>query len=110
MKKLILVVALLVIVSACKKKEQLETTTIRVNSIVCGTCAKNIQKAIYTVEGVKAVDVDVKKKVATISFLPAITNLETIEVTITDAGYDANDRKRDAAAYDQLDGCCKIDG
>lgn len=99
-----------IIFIGCNKKEQLETAIITVNSIVCGMCAKNIEKAVYTIEGVKEVGVDIEKKIAQVKFVPLQTNIETIETTIADAGYDANDRKRDAGAYEELAQCCKIDG
>ena len=92
---------------ACSR---LVTASVDVPTIVCGGCAKKIEKAVYALEGVKSVDVDVDRKVAVVKFVPAQTNLETIEITITDAGYDANNRKRDPAAYDELDACCKKDG
>ena len=94
----------------CQKKAQLETTTIKLNSMVCNTCAKTINKAIYAVEGVKDVDIDVSKKIVQVKFVPVQTNLETIEMAITEAGYDADDRKRNPDAYEKLDQCCKIDG
>ena len=94
----------------CSKKQALETTTIRLNSMVCNTCAKTITKAIYAVEGVKNVDVDVQKKIAEVKFVPEQTNLQTIEQAVTEAGYDANDKKRSQDAYEKLDKCCKIDG
>ncbi|HZY10616.1 MAG TPA: heavy-metal-associated domain-containing protein [Bacteroidota bacterium] len=105
-----LIFLLSIIFIGCHKNEQLETTTITVKSVVCGMCAKNIEKAVYAIEGVKGVDVDIEKKIAQIKFVPLQTNIETIETTIANAGYDANDRKRDAGAYEELAQCCKIDG
>ena len=89
-------------------KEQ--TVFIKVPTIVCKTCVKNIEKAAYRVEGVKYVDVDLDKKTVEVRFIPLQTNLETIEIAITEAGYDANNRKRNPDAYEKLDKCCKIDG
>ena len=91
------------------KKQEMETATIKASSMVCGTCAKTIQKAVYRVEGVKDVNVDVKTKIVEVKFVPAQTNLATIEMAITDIGYDANDKKRNPDAYEKLDACCKID-
>ena len=87
-----------------------ETVSIQLPSMVCGTCAKTIQKAIYHVDGVKDVDVSVEKKVAEVKFVSMQTNLQAIEEAITEAGYDANSRKRNPDAYEKLDKCCKIDG
>ncbi len=96
--------------AGCLKQDGLQTVTVKAKTMVCATCAKNIEKAVYAVEGVKSVNVDLKTKTVEVKFLPVTTNLQTIEVAISDAGYDANDRKRDPAGYDKLDACCKIDG
>jgi copper ion binding protein len=95
---------------ACRPAQKLETATISARSMVCGTCAKTVEKAVYRVEGVKEVNVDVKEKTVEVKFVPAQTNLETIEMAISDAGYDANNRKRNPEAYEKLQACCKIDG
>ena len=86
------------------------TAKISLPTMVCGSCAKTIQKAIYGVEGVKDVDVDLKKKSAVVVFVAERTNIGVIEEAVTDAGYDANNRKRNPDAYEKLDKCCKIDG
>ena len=104
------IVALSLALPACRPKEAVETTTIRASSMVCGKCAKTIEKAVYAVEGVKEVEVDVDKKTVLVSYVPARTNVETLEMAISDAGYDANNRKRNPDAYEKLEACCKIDG
>ena len=116
MKKIILLLTALFIVSCSNKKQaedplkQIQTASINLPSMVCTTCKKNITKAIYAVEGVKDVDVDVKRKIAEVKFVPLQTNIETIERAITETGYDANNKKRNPDAYEKLDACCKIDG
>ena len=115
MKNILLLCIAVVVVSCTNKKQddsmsKIETISINVSSMVCGTCEKNISKALYLVEGVKAVDIDVKKKTAEIKFVSFQTNLGTIERAVTEAGYDANDKKRNPDAYEKLDACCKIDG
>ncbi len=109
MRQIIFTLMMTVLLIGCQKKDNLETTTIQLKSMVCKTCAKTINKAIYAVEGVKEVDIDVSKKIALVKFMPVQTNLETIELAITEAGYDANNRKRNSDAYEKLDACCKID-
>ncbi len=94
----------------CRPSPKLETATIAAKSMVCGTCARTIEKAVYRVEGVREVNVDVKEKIVEVKFVPSQTNVETIEMAISDAGYDANNRKRNPDAYGKLDACCKIDG
>lgn len=105
---LLLPLILLVFLSFnCVKQPQLETVMINSAGIGCSHCEDNIKKAIYALEGVKEVNVDVEKKNIEVKFVPAQTNLQTIEITLTRAGYDANDKKRDPEAYENLDECCK---
>lgn len=91
----------------CAREDNLQTEIIETKTVKCGTCEKNIEKALYAVEGVKSVDVDLKEKNVRVKFLPASTNLQTLEMAISDAGYDANDRPRDPGAYEDLPACCK---
>ena len=106
----IIVAACCVMFVACHKEQQLETTVIAANSMVCGMCAETVQKAVYAIEGVKEVDVNLGNKTVEVKFVHAQTNVETIEMAISDAGYDANKRKRNPGAYENLKNCCKIDG
>ena len=109
MKRCIPLLIALVFISCQKKDQQLESVTVKANTMVCGKCAKTITKAVYAVEGVKDVNVDVDKKIVEVKFVPLQTNLAMLERAITDAGYDADDKKRDPEAYKNLDECCKID-
>ncbi len=115
MKNYLLLVLAIGLIGCTNKKpddpmSKIETVNINVPSIVCGSCEENISKAIYRVEGVKGVEVDLKKKTAEIKFVSFQTNLETIERAVTEVGYDVNSKKRNPDAYEKLDACCKIDG
>jgi copper chaperone CopZ len=99
---------LILLLASCKgKNQELATVTISTPTVICGTCEKTISKAVYRVEGVKEVHVDLEKKAVQISYVPLQTNVEFLESAITAAGYDANDKKRDPEAYEQLAPCCK---
>src|ERR1043165_5771366 len=88
MKSFLLPLFIGVLVIGCQKKEQqLETVTVKATTMVCGKCAKTITKAVYAVEGVKDVSVDVDKKIVQVKFVPLQTNLAMLERAITDAGY-----------------------
>jgi copper chaperone CopZ len=67
---------------------QAETITANVNGLVCGFCAKSVEKAFGKNAAVKTVKVDLDKKIVTILLKPE-TKLtdETVTKTITDAGY-----------------------
>ncbi|MBM2840072.1 MAG: hypothetical protein HW412_600 [Bacteroidetes bacterium] len=88
---------------------KVETTVIQVPTVVCGSCASTITKALKKVNGVKTTKVDVEKKIATVTFASTKSTLTKIEKAIANAGYDANSTKRDPAAYEKLDACCKKD-
>jgi len=99
--------ATLLLLTACKKDEDLRTTTISVKSMGCDNCAYLIKKAIFTLNGIKDVEVNLDKKEVTVKYLPKYTNAESIEIAITRAGYDANDRPRDSVAMRELPECCQ---
>jgi periplasmic mercuric ion binding protein len=88
---------------------KVESVVINVPTVVCSSCVSTITKALKKVEGVKTTKIDLKKKTATVVFAAAKTSLKHIEKAIANAGYDANDTKRDPAAYEKLDACCKLD-
>jgi copper ion binding protein len=106
----LMLAAISVCLSSCRPTQAVESTTIQAKSMVCGSCAKTIEKAVYRVEGVKEVTVDLDRKMVEVKFVSAQTNVQTIEAAISDAGYDANSRKRNPDAYEKLAACCKIDG
>lgn len=111
------VIAVLVIgaVIGCASKqgreaEGIETVTIHLQSIVCSVCVETVKEAVTDVEGVQGVTVSLDEKVATVRYLPTTTDLSTIEEAIAEAGYDANERKANAEAYENLPSCCKKHG
>lgn len=105
MKYFLMVVFLFI---GCKKNENIEVAVIKVPTIVCDMCEETIKKAIFSnLEGVKDVTFDTEAKTVAVTYVPKQTNIETIERTITRAGYDANDKKRDSEAYENLPECCK---
>ena len=93
---------------ACTKTEA-KTTDIRIETAVCGMCADNIETATKNVDGVKAVTVDLDKKIAHVTYNANQTSVATIENAIAAAGYAANDKLADASAYEALPGCCRMD-
>lgn len=88
--------------------ENKEHAMIDLPTMQCNTCKKNIEEAVNKVSGVMNITVDKNKKVAHVHYDKTKTDLEKIESAITSAGYDANDKKRDMKAYENLDDCCKI--
>jgi copper chaperone CopZ len=99
----------IVALGGCSKSSQEEqTATIQVHTVVCETCSKTIKNALARVDGVESVEVDIEGKVAVVKFLPEKANVGMIENAIVDAGYDANNVKRNPEAYERLPECCKV--
>lgn len=85
-----------------------KTETIKINSMVCSQCVDRLNKAIGSIDGVKNVEVDLKKKQAVVTFDESVTSLDKIENVITATGYDANSKKADKSAFDKLPECCQM--
>lgn len=85
-----------------------EHAIIKLPSIQCSMCKKTITKALKKIDGVTTIEVDVDGKTAHIHYLKEKTNITKIENVITSAGYDANDKKANPKAYENLDDCCKL--
>lgn len=81
---------------------------VKLPSMQCDICKKNIETAVGKVAGVTVVKVDKNKKLAHVEFDKTKTDLSKIEDAITAAGYDANNKKKDMKAYDNLMTCCKV--
>ncbi|MDZ7359559.1 MAG: heavy-metal-associated domain-containing protein [candidate division KSB1 bacterium] len=110
-KIMVLILTLSVLLVACQKSEQTATASqadIKVPTIQCEICAKNVKTALEALQGVKTASVDLTTKVAQVSFDPGNLTLADLENAIAKAGYDANDTKRDPLAYEDLDACCKL--
>lgn len=91
--------------TADKNAEHVE---VKLPTMQCSICKKNIEKAVNKVPGTINVKVDKDEKVAHINYDKSKTDLTKIENAITMAGYDANDKKADPTAYQNLDDCCKL--
>lgn len=87
-----------------------EVVKINLPTMQCATCKKNIETALKKVDGVNSINVSVKDKIATIDYDKNKTNQDKLENEITLVGYDANSKKKNEAAYEKLEDCCKIGG
>ncbi len=87
-----------------------ETAEVSLNSAVCELCANRIQTAVAEMEGVKGIEVDIENHLAHVTFYTGKTNLAAIENAITAAGYGANDKPADPAAFANLPACCQAGG
>jgi len=89
---------------------QSEVIEIKLPTMQCGTCKKNIEGAVKKMDGIEEINVVVKEKVAKVKYDKSKTDLNKIESVIVSAGYQANNKPANKEAYDKLDDCCKIGG
>jgi len=90
-----------------KDNKNAEHTMIKTPSAQCELCERNLNKALKKVAGVGKYKVDKEGKVIHMNYDRNVTTLAKIENAITSAGYDANDKKANPEAYNNLDKCCK---
>jgi periplasmic mercuric ion binding protein len=65
----------------------LQTATLAVENMTCGTCPIVVKKALERVSGVRATSVDYDKKTATVTFDPDKTSTERLTQATTEAGF-----------------------
>jgi copper chaperone CopZ len=87
-----------------------EVVEIKLPTVQCNMCKKTIEGDLKKLEGVNAVNVVIKEKVAKVTYDKSKTDVGSIEGVIISAGYQANDQPANKEAYEKLDDCCKIGG
>lgn len=109
MKKVLsILAALIMVLTVATAQAKSDTATIK-TTIQCSQCEKRILKNIPFEKGIKDVKVDVDKQTVWVEFDPAKTDVAKIRAAIAKLGYNADDVKRDAKAYEKLPACCKED-
>ena len=71
---------------AQSKGENMETTTVTAQGIVCGGCAKAVKTAVSAVPGVSGVEVEVAEKRVTVTHYDRVSRA-VIEDTLKKAGF-----------------------
>jgi copper chaperone CopZ len=81
---------------------------VKLPTVQCDQCKKTLTKAFKKAVGVDEFDINIDAKTVKVKYDKSKTDLAKIENVVTAAGYDANDKKADKDAYDNLDDCCKL--
>lgn len=89
------------------QQKAVQTVVIKTPTVVCDDCKARIERYLSREEGIQSVNVNVKKKTTTVTYLTDRTNVEDIKAAIADVGYDADDVKAEPDAYKKLPSCCK---
>lgn len=84
-----------------------EVVTVSLPSIQCNMCKKTISTALNEVDGVSDAEVNVNEKNVKVTYDESKADVSKIEASIVAAGYDANDKKANMDAYNNLHDCCK---
>ena len=96
MKKWLLVTGV-VVASLVSRVALADQITVAVKGMVCSFCAQGIKKTFTRKEGVESVDVDLDKKIVTITTKQGATLTDSdVKESIVDAGYEVLSIERKA--------------
>jgi len=85
----------------------------------CGMCKSTIEKAVKGLDFVKNAEWGIKTKILDVEFIDsansdidpllAVALLESLNLAITESGYETMNSTANQSSYDALPGCCKYD-
>ena len=90
------------------QSDQIKTESFKVYGN-CGMCKSTIEKAAKSVKGVNSAIWDMKTDTISVSYDILLTDSHSILQAIADKGYDSDNHRATAEAYDKLPGCCQYD-
>lgn len=64
------------------------TVTLNVSGMACGGCVQSITNVLKALAGVEKADVSLETRTATVVYDPAKVDVEQLEHSIIDAGYE----------------------
>lgn len=109
MKKLKLVILAIIGLATASFAQQKvnDKAEIKTPAAQCDKCKERIENYLLREYGVTSVNVNVKKKTTTVTWITDRTNIENIKTAIANAGFDADDIAAEETAYKKLPPCCK---
>ena len=112
MKQLTLtVIAFLGIVTASWAQQKVnDKAEIKTPEAQCDKCKEKIENYLAHQYGITSVNVNIKKKTTTVTWITDRTNIEEIKTAIANAGFDADDVTAEETTYKRLPPCCKKSG
>ena len=93
---------------AQEKKNKNAKYTFEVNG-KCEQCKKRIEKAAYSVSGVKSAAWDVETHQLSLIVNEEKTTVLEVKKVIANVGHDTDDVKATKEVYDNLNACCQYD-
>ena len=84
----------------------MQTETLKVTGMTCGSCVDIVTRALVAVDGVHNVNVSLANKEAKIDFDETMTSTDKLANTIEKAGYGIAENNAVAAKTEGKSGCC----
>lgn len=75
----------------------------------CEQCQKRIQKAAFSVAGVKSAIWDIESNQMTVIINEEKCNVIDVKTAVAKIGHDTDEVKTAQEVYDKLDGCCQYE-
>jgi periplasmic mercuric ion binding protein len=75
----------------------------------CGQCKERIEKAAYSLKGVKTAEWDENTQNLHIILNEKKSKVDDVENAVVAVGHDTNDKKADEKVYNALNSCCLYD-
>jgi len=75
----------------------------------CGMCKERIEKAAYSVKGVKTAEWSAESETLNIILNEQKGSVDKVEDAIVAVGHDTNDKKAEEKVYSSLASCCLYD-
>lgn len=110
MKKLLFSLFLLIGITAganAQVAKAQKTIKISLPTVQCEMCKGKIETYLKRYDGISLVNVNYKRKEATVKFLVDRISEEDIKTAISNVGYDANEVTANPESYKKLPACCK---
>lgn len=102
----ILLITIMAVSIKAEAKPKSETVTIK-TSAICGSCKNRIEKVLKATAGVEEAVLNVNNKKVKVKYDPSQITADQIRQVISKTGYDADDVKKDEAAFNKLPACCQ---
>ena len=99
-------ISALTLIISCEGNKS--TVSITTPTIQCGMCKETIESGLKKSSGITTANVDMKNKIASVTYDANKINLTKIEKIISELGYVANSTLANPDVYESLPLCCKI--
>ncbi len=114
MKKYLLAIVLLSVVSGVSAQQSKKTETLTIKTQIycdhckqCESCGGRFDRELPFIKGIKDFSFDDKAMTITITYNTKQTTPEKLRLAIAAIGFDADDVKAEPKAVGKLDDCCK---